>query len=1131
MKRYIIITGLLLCFKLNTFSQDFWWTTPCTTGGYYLYSLVVSNSGTILGGTPGKIYRSTDNGASWVWVQPNWLSDIYALAVNRQNNYLYGGMWGFGVRRSTDDGLTWSNTSLNSVHIFNIVVAPNGYVFAAYRTSGANGVYRSTNDGANWSVCFSAPFAVRGLATDKLGNIYAGTYDYGSYYGGQIFKSTDNGVTWEMISNVSNWSSVRGIAVDTNLVLYCFQNNSFGNSAFRSTDGGANWTNLGVSMYAGNETIPCVVNYANEVYVASSSSGVYKIHDSTSPMVQVNSGLSSTNIYSLALAPNQYLFAGTDNGVLNRTTISTAPVPPVPALISPANNGSNITVIPIIDWSDAIYALKYRLQVSTSDLFTTTVLDTSNLTSSSFSVPAGILSNGVIYYWRVCSSNDAGTSSWSGNWNFTTILSQYYISATANPVSGGTASGTSYYISGQTATVVGTHASGWVFANWTESSNNVSYLASYPFVVSAPRFLTANFLNATYPAPSNLQAIVSGNSVRISWNAPTIALGLTGFNVYRNSVKITSTPTTNEYYNDNGLVANTYSYTVKSVFGTTESVAVGPVTATIVSNPGPTTIAGIKGSLYDSIVHVPITVRNFTNISAISLRLDYDTTVLTYTGFSNLNSQLSGLIINDVHVSSALHKLMISWANLTAQTLPFNTQILTLDFTYLSGTTALTWNNGAHSGAECEYADANGNPLNDSPTSTFYINGEVHFQSGYKLKGTIKYFNTANTILDNVKMILKSGGTQVDSTISNIIGYFEFDTVPNNTYTIHVTPLTKTWGGVNATDAVKVQRHFTGLEVITEPVKLNAADVNLSYSINSTDAVKIKRRWACLDTNFLRGDWTIAKPGLTGDTIIINGDDRTQNYYGLCVGDVNASYVPASGKSSGDNVTITQQGELEVRPGEEFLLPLRILEEHVISAMSLTLLYPEDYIEISDVTTMQGDIIFSAVKGRLRIAWSEMASLILSEGEVLLTLRVKLLPETPVGELIIFQSGDDSEIADAMGDAIENVNLVACGIKISAPFNVGEPYNTVQSFNCYPVPAKDKLTFEIVLTKEADISLEITGIMGNLLLLKSFGIQKEGVFKNNLDLSTISNGIYIVRVKAVDHDIPFYLYRKIVINK
>jgi len=101
---------------------------------------------------------------------------------------------------------------------------------------------------------------------------------------------------------------------------------------------------------------------------------------------------------------------------------TTLPAPLAPALALPTNNATGVSITPAMDWSDVIGAATYRIQISTDSLFGTTAYDSAGVTVSGLTVPSGKLVNFTKYYWRVNSTNTAGTSGWSTVWNFTTIM-------------------------------------------------------------------------------------------------------------------------------------------------------------------------------------------------------------------------------------------------------------------------------------------------------------------------------------------------------------------------------------------------------------------------------------------------------------------------------------------------------------------------------------------------------------------------------------------------------------------------------------------------------------------------------------------------------------------------------------
>jgi len=123
-------------------------------------------------------------------------------------------------------------------------------------------------------------------------------------------------------------------------------------------------------------------------------------------------------------------------------------------------------------------------------------------------------------------------------------------------------------------------------------------------------------------------------------------------------------------------------------------------------------------------VVVPITVAGFTNITAVSLRIDYNPSIATFTSGVG-NSYLSGMFINSVPISATQASIKISWSESTPVSLSATDTLVKLTMNYISGSTTLTFNNISNEGIECEYADETGVPMNDIPTATYYINGVI----------------------------------------------------------------------------------------------------------------------------------------------------------------------------------------------------------------------------------------------------------------------------------------------------------------------------------------------------------------------------------------------------------------------
>jgi hypothetical protein len=135
-------------------------------------------------------------------------------------------------------------------------------------------------------------------------------------------------------------------------------------------------------------------------------------------------------------------------------------------------------------------------------------------------------------------------------------------------------------------------------------------------------------------------------------------------------------------------------------------------------NYAPLTMASNASACPGSMVEVPVIVNNFNTIGAVSLSLNYNTTVLTYQSAS-----VNALTWLDVDGTSVPGTVVIGGILDPAVSLPFGATLVTLNFLYNGGSTALSWYDN---GPSCEYAGPGGTPiLTDSPLGTYYSNGSV----------------------------------------------------------------------------------------------------------------------------------------------------------------------------------------------------------------------------------------------------------------------------------------------------------------------------------------------------------------------------------------------------------------------
>ena len=132
-------------------------------------------------------------------------------------------------------------------------------------------------------------------------------------------------------------------------------------------------------------------------------------------------GLIAGQTYYIAVTAFDTAVPSNDSGYSNEVSgvaTNTGVAPSAPALSSPSNGATGIATNPTLSWGASSGATSYRVQVSTSSAFTSTVANLSGITGTSYGVSG--LSLNTLYYWRVNATNAAGTSGWSSVWYFRT---------------------------------------------------------------------------------------------------------------------------------------------------------------------------------------------------------------------------------------------------------------------------------------------------------------------------------------------------------------------------------------------------------------------------------------------------------------------------------------------------------------------------------------------------------------------------------------------------------------------------------------------------------------------------------------------------------------------------------------
>lgn len=257
--------------------------------------------------TGSRIYRSIDNGLSWL--------EVYHAA--HTNNYFYGGGIvfidantavaamsftlgptigdiGVDIVRSTDGGATWNPIGMlngwgaaNAIHKLS-----DGRILAATSLSG---LWQSTNNGSNWTQVTSfPPIYTSHIATNSQGHIFVGRSTAAGYTS-LLFRSVNNGASWDQFLNEAVGNATGGEVMD----MYIDKNDkifvSISKSGpterklYSSKNNGDNWTEVMSGMPSNATVYSLTGNTQNILFAGTNDHGVFKGGDNVSSVGNENS--------------------------------------------------------------------------------------------------------------------------------------------------------------------------------------------------------------------------------------------------------------------------------------------------------------------------------------------------------------------------------------------------------------------------------------------------------------------------------------------------------------------------------------------------------------------------------------------------------------------------------------------------------------------------------------------------------------------------------------------------------------------------------------------------------------------------------------------------------------------------
>lgn len=167
---------------------------------------------------------------------------------------------------STNKGITWSSIPGAGSNFMEYCVASNGNLVATY----SGGVAYSTNGGDSWSAATFSPTGSWIDSKNSISRASDGSLIYLCSTATKIYRSVDNGVTWQQVTSTLPVNSIKMLFSGTDIITL-----STNGSTHKSTNGGVSFTQMtpmtGGILSTGNG----MTNSSSDIYI-SGMTGIYK---------------------------------------------------------------------------------------------------------------------------------------------------------------------------------------------------------------------------------------------------------------------------------------------------------------------------------------------------------------------------------------------------------------------------------------------------------------------------------------------------------------------------------------------------------------------------------------------------------------------------------------------------------------------------------------------------------------------------------------------------------------------------------------------------------------------------------------------------------------------------------------
>ena len=239
---------------------------------------------------PGGIIKSENFGKNWISISKG-LPAVPATSIIKDGKTLYAAMFGDGVYRSDDLGLSWVKKSSGlgqegNKHVHKLKLGASGALYCSItaKRDGSKfpvpgGLYKSVDKGESWTCLLEHPWLMNfSIHPNDEKILYAaGSAIPGNHDAGGILKSADGGQTWKRLdigfsAKYSTYTHATGISFDPSSSRKVYAA-SLTHGIMFSEDDGNSWKEFDGPPFLG---VTGVVWDEDTMYVTTFGGGVWR---------------------------------------------------------------------------------------------------------------------------------------------------------------------------------------------------------------------------------------------------------------------------------------------------------------------------------------------------------------------------------------------------------------------------------------------------------------------------------------------------------------------------------------------------------------------------------------------------------------------------------------------------------------------------------------------------------------------------------------------------------------------------------------------------------------------------------------------------------------------------------------